>query len=130
MPWAVPKEFTNNMSKLFYDHLVDLNEIEGLVKKHVKDAEARAEIYKLIDEIVHHRVVGCILDKLPNDHHKEFLQHVAQRAHDESILDFIKERVAEDVEEFIKQEIYIVGREILEMFDEGVQRHNLDKPRA
>lgn len=104
------------MSKLFYDHLIDLSELEGQIKKHVKDPDARHEIYRLIDEILHHRVVGCILDRLPGEHHKEFLDHVAKRSHDESILEFVRERVTEDVEEFIRNEIFLVGHEILDMF--------------
>src|SRR3972149_6175670 len=100
------------MSKLFYDHLVDLSELEKLVKKHVKDEEARHEIYKLIDEILHHRVVGCILDRLPENHHKEFLTHVSEKGHDESILEYLQERITEDVEEFIKHEVYLVGTEL------------------
>ena len=50
------------MSKLFYDHLVDLSELEKLIKKHVKDAEARHEIYQLIDEavnnLIHQEAIG------------------------------------------------------------------------
>src|SRR3990167_751298 len=116
------------MSKLFYDHLVDMAELEKLVKKNVKDAEARNEIYGLIDEIVHHRVVGCILERLPEHHHKEFLDHVHSRAHDEGILDYVRERVVEDVEEFIKREVYLVGTELLAMFaqkNEELQRPDL-----
>jgi len=116
------------MSKLFYDHLVDLSELEKLVKKHVKDADSRQEIYNLVDEIVHHRVVGCILERLPEHHHKEFLDHVAGRPHDHSILEYVRERVSEDVEEFIRHEIYVLGTELLEIFgtrDEKLQRDNL-----
>ncbi len=116
------------MSRLFYDHLVDFSELEKLVKKNVKDEASRHEIYKLVDEIVHHRVVGCILDRLPENHHKEFLDHVHKRAHDTGILEYLKERVAEDVEEFIRREVYLLGTEILAMFapeDEKLQRANL-----
>lgn len=116
------------MSKLFYDHLVDLGELEKLVKKHVKSEESRHEIYKLIDEIVHHRVVGCILDRLPERHHREFLDQVHRRAYDEGILDYLRERVTEDVEEFIRREVYLLGTELLEMFvkpHEKVQGTNL-----
>lgn len=104
------------MSKLFYDHLIDFSELDRLIKKHVKDTEARHEIYHLVDEIVHHRVVGCILDRLPKDNHKEFLNHVKDRAHDESIIEFIRSRVSEDVEEFIRHEVYVLGTELLSMF--------------
>lgn len=124
----MPKEFTNNMSKLFYDHLVDLSDLEKLVKKHVKDEAARAEIYQLVDEIVHHKVVGCILDKLPHEYHKEFLDGIHKRPHDEKLLDFVRERVSEDVDEFVRREIYVLGTELLAMFatkDEKLQRSNL-----
>lgn len=104
------------MSKLFYDHLVDFNQLEKLIKKHVKDEETRHEIYHLIDEIMHHRVVGCILDKLPKDHHREFLGHVKDRAHDKSVLEYLKERLAEDVEEFIRHEVYTLGTELVDLF--------------
>lgn len=104
------------MSKLFYDHLVDFSELDCLIKKNVKDEASRHEIYHLVDEIVHHRVVGCILDRLPKDHHREFLNNVKDRAHDESILEFIRGRVSEDVEEFIRREVYLLGTELLEMF--------------
>ena len=104
------------MSKIFYDHLIDLTKLEKLIKKNVKDPESREEIYHLIDEIVHHRVVGCVLDKLPKEWHREFLDQVHTKVHDESILKFLKERVSEDVEEFIRREIYLVGTEILSMF--------------
>jgi hypothetical protein len=111
------------MSKLFYDHLIDFSELEKLVKKHVKDEEARHEIYYLIDEIIHHKVIGCILDKLPHDHHEEFLDHVHKRAHDESILDYIKERVSEDAEEFIRHEVHALGTELLSMFEDNSKVH-------
>lgn len=107
------------MAKLFYDHLVDFSELEKLIKTHVKDEETKHEIYHLIDEITHHRVVGCILDRLPKDHHREFLDKVKARAHDESVLEYIRDKVAEDVEEFIRQEVYMLGTELLEMFSEG-----------
>ena len=106
------------MSKLFYDHLIDFSELEKLVKKHVKDEESRHEIYQLIDEIVHHKVVGCILDRLPKDHHKEFLDHVHKHAHDEGIIDYLKERLSEDVEEFVRHEVYALGTELLSMFEQ------------
>ena len=111
------------MSKLFYDHLVVFSELEKLVKKHVQDAESRGEIYQLVDEIVHHKVVGCILDRLPEEAHHEFLDHVHKRPHDEGILKFIKERVTEDVEEFIRHEVHLLGTELLSMFDSDTKIH-------
>ena len=107
------------MSKVFYDHLVDFSDLEGLIKRNVKDEASRHEIYRLVDEIVHHKVLGCILDKLPADHHKEFLDHIKDHAHDEKILEYLQERISEDVNEFIRHEVHTLGSELLTMFDEG-----------
>ena len=101
------------MSKIFYDHLIDLTDVEKTVKKNVKNPEAREEIYSLIDEIVHHRVVGCILDNLPEHHHEEFIDHVTKRPHDEGILDFLRVRVVNDLETFLKEEVLLLSSEIM-----------------
>ncbi len=103
------------MSRIFYDHLLDLSEVEKELKKHVKDPDERAELYHLIDEIVHHRVVGCILEKLPEHHHKEFLTKLTDHPHDTSILTYLAQRMSQDVEHFIRAEAYSLGSELLQL---------------
>ncbi len=103
------------MSKIFYDHLIDLSEVEKEIKKNVKDPEERAEVYQLVDEIVHHRIVGCILDELPQAHHKEFLSKLTQTPHDENILFYLKDKVSKDLEQFIRSEMYNIGSELLQL---------------
>lgn len=103
------------MSKLFYDHLVELKKIDKLIKKVAKTSEEREELWGLVDEIVHHRVMGCILDKLPREHHEEFLEMYHARPHDDEYLfGYLKEKIGENVEELIKQEIGTLGTDILE----------------
>lgn len=103
------------MSKIFYDHLLDLSEVEKEIKKHVKDADERAEIYHLVDEIVHHRVVGCILDRLPESNHKEFLEKFSEKPHDAELIPYLGTRIADDVETFIREEVYLLGTELLQL---------------
>lgn len=103
------------MSHVFYDQLIDLSHVEKEIKKHVKDPDERAEIYALIDEILHHRMVGCILDKLPQEHHKEFLTRFSERPHDQSHIKYLGERVVGDVETFIREEVYLLGSELLQL---------------
>lgn len=106
------------MSKLFYDHIVDLQKVEKQIKKVARTTEEKEELYHLIDEIVHHKVLSCILDRLPANHHQDFLTAVTKRPHDESLIDFVQERVVEDVGEFIRYEINMIVREILEIVEE------------
>jgi hypothetical protein len=103
------------MSKLFYDNMLDLSQVEKEIKKHVKDAEAREEVYHLIDEIVHHRVLGCILDKLPAANHKEFLSRFSEKPHDQTLVKYLSERIATDVEVFIREEMVMLGTELLQL---------------
>ncbi|MGB6882108.1 MAG: hypothetical protein WBD86_02315, partial [Microgenomates group bacterium] len=61
------------MSKIFYDHLIVFEEVDRYIKDTVETHEERDELWQIVDEIVHHRVLGCVLDKLPKEHHEEFL---------------------------------------------------------
>jgi len=102
------------MSKLFFDHLVEFKEIDKEIKKVAKTREEREELWVMVDEIVHHKVIGCILDKLPRENHKEFLEMYSQKPHDtEFIFAYLKNKVVENVEEIIKQEVDKLSVEIL-----------------
>ena len=103
------------MSKLFFDHVVDLTGVEKELKKAVPDKETQDELMHIIDEITHHRVMGCILERLPEHHHEEFVKHVADRPHDESIFEYLKERVGQDITGFIKDEMILLAEELLAM---------------
>ncbi len=111
------------MSKIFYDHLIDLSAVEKEIKKNVTDPEERAEIYKLVDEIVHHRIVGCILDELPKAHHNEFLTKLSNHPHDENLFTYLKEKLSIDIEQFIRREMYDVGSELLQLIKPVEQTH-------
>jgi len=103
------------MSKLFFDHLIDLKEVDSLIKKTAKTKEEREELWMLVDEIVHHKVFGCILDKLPRDNHEEFLEMFHKAPHDEELLfGYLRTKVNGDVEELIKKEIDNLSSELLD----------------
>jgi hypothetical protein len=94
------------MSKLFFDHLIDLKDIDKEIKKVTRSSEEREELWRLVDEMVHHKVMGCILDKLPREQHEEFLDMFHKSPHDEELLlSYLKHRVGDNIEEIIKQEI-------------------------
>ena len=103
------------MSKVFYDHLIDLTGVEKEIKKAVPDPEVREEMIHLIDEIVHHRTVGCILNRLPESNHKEFIHHISDRPHDESVFEYLKGKLGTDIQDFLRSELSMLGEELLEM---------------
>ena len=103
------------MSIVFYDHLIALEELEHHVKKVSESRDEIEELWQLIDEIVHHRVLGCIFDKLPQEYHHEFLEKFHTAPYDEKLMSFINDKldVEEDIEEYIKSDLYRLSEEIL-----------------
>ena len=103
------------MSKLFYDHLIVLEEVENAFRQEDLDPEEREELHQLIDELIHHRVLGCILDHLPRSHHEEFLDKFHQAPYDEDLILYLQEKTPEDVdiEAKIKEEVTKLKKELL-----------------
>lgn len=102
------------MSKLFFDSLVTLGDVDSEIKKIAKSKEEKEELWQIVDEMVHHRVMGCVLDRLPKENHSEFLERFEAAPYDESLMDYLKEKIGENVEELIKQEIGSLAFELLE----------------
>ena len=101
------------MSKLFFDRLIVLEEVEAEIRTSAKTQEERDELWQLVDETVHHRVLDTILDKLHHSHHEEFLEKFHKAPHDETLLDYLKEKIGENIEEIIKNEIGTLAFELL-----------------
>jgi hypothetical protein len=103
------------MSKLFFDHLLELKEIDKKIKDVATTSEERDELWLLVDEIIHHKVIGCILDNLPNTHHHEFLDIFYKSPHDTSqIMEFLRLKSTPNLKILIKKEIRKIEDELLE----------------
>jgi hypothetical protein len=101
------------MSVMYYDRLIVLEGLDKKLKKIVTSNEELQELWKSIEEIVHHRVMGCVLDKLPREKHSEFLEQFHETPHDEKLLKYLKKEIKEDVEEIIKKEVKTLHKELL-----------------
>lgn len=102
------------MSKLFFDHLIVLEEVDSEIKNVAETKEERDELWGLVDEMVQHRVMDTILDKLHHSHHEEFLEKFHKAPHDESLIDYLKIKIGENVEELIKNEIGALAFDLLD----------------
>lgn len=102
------------MSKLFFDHLLSLDDLDHEIKKVAKTQEEREELWLLVDEIIHHKAMGCILDKLPRDNHEEFLEMFHKAPHDEEyIFGYLRKKIGDNIEEILREELGNVTYEIL-----------------
>jgi hypothetical protein len=94
------------MSKIFYDHIIVMEEVDSEIKSIAKSHEERDELWGLVDEIIHNRILAKLLDVLPKEVHQEFLDKFHEAPHDEGLIEY--------VEEIIKQEVGGLAFEILQ----------------
>lgn len=105
------------MSKLFYDHLVSLEEFEEKLNSRGLKSGDKEELGKIVDDLVGQKVVNTVLSHLPVHCHQEFLMMFKEEPGSESILIYIKEKSGKDIEGIIKDDLKNVHRELLEMLD-------------
>lgn len=102
------------MSKIFYDHLIVFEDIDKEIKEAASTPEEREELWQLVDEITHHRVLEKILDALPKENHEEFLGKFHETPYDNSLMEYLNEKVKGNIEDIIKQEIGSLAFELLD----------------
>jgi len=102
------------MSKVYYDYLIVLDDVDKYIKDVAETEGERHELWQIVDEIVHHKVLECVLDNLPKEYHEEFLNKFEEAPHDLSLMDYLKEKISDNIEELIKQEIGGLATELLE----------------
>ncbi len=102
------------MSKLFFDHLVILEEVDSEIKKIATSIEEKEEMWSLVDSMVHHKVFDSILSKLSKDDHQEFLELFHKSPHDETLIfNYLKNKIGQNIEEILKAEFGEFTYEIL-----------------
>jgi hypothetical protein len=99
--------------KIFYDHLIEIEEIEVELDRHEINSDDREELLRIIDENIHHDVLNLILTSLSKEKHEPFLTKFHQTPHDVELLKYLKEEINEEIEERIKEEIKKVKKEVL-----------------
>lgn len=112
------------MSKLFFDRFIVFEEIEIELKKLDMSSEEKQEFNEIIEELLHHRIIDRVLTHLPRDHHEEFLTKFHKAPHDETLINYINERISEacraqnraieeSIEHHIHDEVQKLKKEIL-----------------
>ena len=102
------------MSKIFYDHLIILEEVGIYIDKMGMDKEEKEEVWKLIDELIHYRIFGLIFDHLPREHHEEFIDKFYKAPHDEMHIHWLNSKIPKDIEKTIVSEIKEIEKELLQ----------------
>lgn len=101
------------MSKIFYDHLIGLEEISLKLKGYNLQKEEYDELIGIAGETLHHHVLNIILTHLPKEKHEIFLETFYLAPHDPKLMDFLKNEGLIEIEEKISTGIKKIRTEIL-----------------
>ena len=101
------------MSKLFFDDWLDLGKLEREIKRVARTYDEKTELWRIVDEIIHHKVIGCVLDHLPSKHHKEFVKKYLDTPHDEKLGDYLQDKIQKDVKVLVREVVALAVTEII-----------------
>lgn len=107
------------MSKVFYDHLIIIEEIVLFLDKHEINQERKKEILTYVDQTMHHHILDTILTHLPKHHHEQFLKKFYSAPYDVSLIQFLKEKVEADIEAEILKTADKVKKEIIKLINKS-----------
>ena len=101
------------MSILFFDRLIVLDGLDKRLKKIFSSSDERHEMWKYVEEIIHHKVMGCCLENLPNDKHTEFMDMFVRSPYDPYLIKYLDKHTNKDMEKTIKAEIKKLTKDLL-----------------
>ncbi|MBI5448843.1 hypothetical protein HY948_00840 [Candidatus Gottesmanbacteria bacterium] len=89
------------MAKIFYDHLIIIEEVVAVLDEHNLPNDKRVELLKLIDQTLHHEILDVILTHLPKEKHEMFLTKFHNTPHDPALMNMLKDHIEIDIEKVI-----------------------------
>lgn len=108
------------MSKLFYDHLIVIEEIVAVLDEHKLKARDRAKILELMDATLQHEILDAILTYLPREKHEEFLEKFHRTPHDAGLVQYLKDNSAVNIELAILDRANKTKRKLLKELTKGL----------
>ena len=86
------------MSKLFYDHLIVIEEVVAVLDEHKVKAKDKAKILTLVDQTLQHEILDAIFSYLPQEHHEDFMKMFHGAPHDMRLMEYLKDHTAINIE--------------------------------
>jgi hypothetical protein len=100
------------MPIIFYDHLIDKQDIILFIEKSDAPDNQKGKLKQLVDDVLHQGLVKFVLSKLHTKHHRVFLDQLHHAPYNPEIIDYLKEKVAHDIEEKIRAEADLLIKKV------------------
>jgi hypothetical protein len=86
------------MSKLFYDHLIVIEEVIAVLDEHKVSPKERDKILMLMDQTLQHEILDAIFTYLPGEVHEEFLTKFHTSPGDPALMQYLKDHAVVNIE--------------------------------
>lgn len=96
-----------------HNKYINLKKIEKIINSSSHSLEEKEELWKIVEEIVHHRLMTCALDNLDKKHHQDFLNKYSLNRFNEEIIDYLEKQSGKQMRTKLKEEIDSIEKEIL-----------------
>ncbi len=101
------------MAILFYDHLVNKDQVWMYIEKLDGPDSHKNRLRKLVDEIIHQGILELALQKLHPHKHDRFLKLVTNAPYDPIVLEYLRDHADENIELEIETHGHSLIRDIL-----------------
>ena len=91
------------MSILFYDHLINKDEVIILIESSDNPENHKSKAKQLVDDIIHQEVIGFILEKLEEPKHHTFLCLIEERPYDPEIFLYLRQHTSPTIDNELEQ---------------------------
>jgi len=106
-------EKTISKPKAFYHSVIDVQKIHSHLKKVGLDEKKHLQVWDLIEETIHIKILDTILAKLPEKKHQSFLEKFHKTPHDPKLLAEL-EKETKDLKKHIHESFVELEKEIFE----------------
>lgn len=101
------------MKRVFYSHLIIIEEVEDVLSARVADPREREDARALIYETIHNEMMDLILTHLPRTHHAAFLAQFDVAPHHGDLLTFINTHTGRDMEKEILKKASTIKKRLI-----------------
>ena len=105
------------MSRIFFDHLIEIEEIKIYINGIAESHEEREDLWALIDEFINHKIVASILSELDETFHDEFLSMFLDKPYDNGIVNYLNEKLPLPLENLINDKMVLIVSELCETLE-------------
>ncbi len=105
------------MSKIFYDHLIEIEIVKLHIDKVTTTHEEKEDLWNLVDEFVNHKIISSILSELDETSQDEFLSMFFDKPYDTEIINYLNEKLPLPLENLITGKMKLIINELCETLE-------------